>query len=47
MSDPVISLSLSAEFLKWNLSVACADSQSFVRRGPTLTAFFCFFVFFS
>ena len=46
MSDAVISLSQSAEFLKWNLSVACTDPESFVRGGPTLTGFFlfCFFV---
>ena len=45
MSDAVISLSQSAEFLKWNLSVACADQDSFVRGGPTLTGFFCCFFF--
>ena len=42
MSDAVISLSQSAEFLKWNLSVACADPESFVSGGPTLTGSFCF-----
>ena len=28
------------------ISKACADPESFVRRGPTLTSFFCFLFFF-
>ena len=30
-----------------NQHFACADPESFVRGGPTLTSFFCFCYFFS